>query len=129
MSEFVTSFVIEGKKGSDGIWILRNPLIYRSDLAGRITIPMGFETDLASVPRVPFVYSLWGGRAHREAVVHDYLFRLDASPEVPFSIANKVFLEAMWARQKPSYIRWPMYWGVCLGARSCWHRRYVNAVL
>ena len=34
-----------------------------------ITIPAGFKTDLASVPRLPFAYWLTGGTANRPAVL------------------------------------------------------------
>lgn len=45
----------------------------------RLTVPMGFETDFASVPRIGAVYALFGNRAHRAAVVHDYLYSLGGS--------------------------------------------------
>jgi hypothetical protein len=38
-----------------------------------ITVPKGFHTDFASVPRFPGAYLLAGGKAKWEAVVHDYL--------------------------------------------------------
>jgi hypothetical protein len=31
-----------------------------------IEIETGFETDFASVPRLPIVYTLWGNQTHRE---------------------------------------------------------------
>ena len=126
MSKFLTELDPKLKKGSDWVWILQDFLIYESDLVGKITIKPGFETDLASVPRIPIVYALWGGRAHSEAVVHDYLFRLDAKPTVTFPEANKVFLEAMEVRGKSWYIRYPMYWGVCIGSYGCFHKRLVE---
>lgn len=41
-------------------------------------IPEGFETDLASVPRVPVVYLAVGGRGHKAAVLHDWLYASSA---------------------------------------------------
>lgn len=38
------------------------------------TIPKGFYTDLASVPRVPFAYMLFGGIGQKAAVLHDGLY-------------------------------------------------------
>ncbi|MFH2076618.1 MAG: DUF1353 domain-containing protein, partial [Pseudomonadota bacterium] len=67
MSKFLTELDARLVK-DDRIWKLDSPLIYESDLLGLIEVPEGFETDLASVPRVPFVYMLWGGKAHREGV-------------------------------------------------------------
>ena len=125
MAEFVTELDPFLKPGSDTVWVLKSPLIFISDLVGRIKAPTDFETDFASVPRVPIIYSMWGGRVHREAVIHDLLFRLDSDPLVGFWMANRVFLEAMRARGKPYYIKYPMYCGVCIGAYGSFHRRSI----
>ncbi len=126
MSRFITSLDMKLKIDTSNTWVIMNPLIYGSDLIGPVTVPAGFETDLASVPRIPIIYSLWGNRAHREAVVHDYLFRIDSVPKVSFAMANKVFLEAMEVRGKSWYIRYPMYWAVCFGSKSFFHNHKVN---
>ena len=126
MAQFKTELYIGLRPDSDKIYVLNEPLIYQSDLIGRtIEIPAGFNTDFASVPRLPFIFTLWGDRAHREAVVHDYLYRIDSKPVVSISTANKVFLEAMEARSKPRRVRWPMYLGVCLGGFGSYHKRLV----
>ena len=114
-------------KDDDCIWVIDHPLEYYClILDKKIVIPEGFETDLASVPRVPFIYMFWGSKAHREAVLHDYLYRIDAIPKVTFSKANDIFLEAMEARGKPVYVRYPMYWGVKFGGKISYHKKYVN---
>lgn len=110
------------------IYQLNTPLVYYSEKLGRIEIPELFMTDLASVPRVPIVYMMWGDRAHREAVLHDYLFRKNSVPVVPFSTANFVFKEALISRGQPAYIYYPMYGGVCLGGKSSYHRLNVEDV-
>ena len=87
---------------SDAIGVLDSPLLYWSEkLDCLVTIPVGFQSDGSSVPRIPFVYIRFGGRAPREGWLHDYLYRLDASPVVPRSVADSVFKEAMTARMKP----------------------------
>lgn len=126
MAKFLTPLCVDLSEDSDCIWILNKPLVYNSDLVGQVVVPAGFNSDLASVPRVPFVYSMWGGRSHHEAVVHDLLFRIDAKPEVSWMNANRVFLEAMKVRNKPFHIRYPMFWGVCIGSYSCWKKRLVK---
>lgn len=110
---------------TDNLYRLEKSLTYESDLIGLVTVPPGFYTDLASVPRVPFIYTLWGGRAHHEAVIHDYLFRRDSVPLVTHSQANSVFLEAMTARGKSALVKYPMYWGVCIGSGPLFHKRKV----
>lgn len=125
MSKFLTELDAKLIK-DDLIWKLDSPLEYESDLLGLIEVPEGFETDLASVPRVPIVYMLWGGKAHREGVIHDYLYRIDSVPLASFSQANEVFFEAMQTREKPFYVRYPMWWGVCIGGGSSYHKKFVG---
>lgn len=129
MSKFLTE--LDCKLKGDKIWVLTEPLIYQSDLlwaayrTDYVFVPPGFETDLASVPRVPVAYWFWGGRAHREGVLHDYLYRKDSIPVVSLSTANEVFLEAMESRGKSWGVRYPMYWGVCVGGAPCYHKKMV----
>jgi hypothetical protein len=129
-SKFLTDLHISLKPSGEGIWVLDQPLIYRSELLGRdVKVQAKFETDLASVPRIPIVYWWWGGRAHREAILHDAMYRVDFPGAISFPVANKVFLEAMESRGKPFYIRHPIYMGVCIGGKSSYHKRYIGAVL
>jgi hypothetical protein len=37
-------------------------------------VPRGFLTDLASVPRLPFAYLLFGGLGNKAGVLHDALY-------------------------------------------------------
>ena len=124
MSEFLTE--LDVRLRDNKIWVLDSPLVYESNLIGKIEVPSGFETDFASVPRLPVIYVLWGDRAHREAVVHDYLYRIDSIPLVLFSMANRVFLEAMETREKDWFVRWPMFLGVRFGGHSSYHKRKVG---
>ena len=125
MSKFLTELnIIEI---GDKLWELHSNLIYNSDLLGRtLVVPKGFITDLASVPRIPIVYQAWGGRCHREAVIHDFLFRIDSKPVVSYMMANRVFLEAAEARGKSFFIRYPMFWGVCIGGWFSYHKKRVG---
>ena len=131
-SQFLTELSVELCPGCDGIWTLRKPLGYYSELLKReIWVPHSFPaiqffTDFASVPRVPLVYDAYGDRAHREAVIHDYLFCIDSDPLVSFMLANRVFLEAMIARDKPLYVAYPMFWGVVAGGYPSYHKRHVS---
>lgn len=110
---------------TDKIYRLDTPLIYKSDLVGIVEVPAGFYTDLASVPRVPILWWFYGDRAHKSAVIHDYLFCIDAKPEVSWMMANRVFLEAMETGGHWFYVRYPMFAGVVIGSRLCWHKRKV----
>lgn len=126
MSRFLTELEVE-LINDDTIWRLKCPLMYQSDLLNcTLVVPAGFETDFASVPRVPIAYTLFGDRAHREAVIHDYLFRSDSIPAVSFMDANIVFLEAMTLRGKSPFVRYSMFLGVCLGSIFCFHKKKVK---
>ena len=85
-----------GDEGA-GNWKLIDPLVYHSDLLGgeTITVPPGFVTDLASVPRWIGVYDFAGARADRAAVIHDYL--IATRPDLNWKAKAGVFREAMLA--------------------------------
>lgn len=94
--------------GTHALWTLLTPLEYYSALLDeRIEVPAGFVTDLASVPRLIVAYSIFGGHASWEAVVHDYLYRtrLDLSER----LCDDVFLEAMISDGEPAWRRQLMY--------------------
>lgn len=89
------------------------PLVYHSDLIGRIvTVPAGFVTDYASVPRIPVAYLLAGGCADAAAVVHDWLY---TTHEVDRATADAVFREAILAGGEPRWRAWLMWLGVRIG--------------
>jgi hypothetical protein len=129
-----------GEHRGRAVWSLDTPLIFMLDDNRRIEIPIGFETDLASVPRVPIAYWLWGGRAHREAVMHDYLYRIDAyidcgregkiyvskaDADWYFRLAMKSESPDVHKKAQPYYVYQPMYWGVKFGGGSSYHRMMV----
>jgi hypothetical protein len=125
MSKFLTELSVS-LLDDDSIWVVTKPLIYESDLLGIIEVPVFFQTDFASVPKLPIVYAAFGDRAHRESVLHDYLYRTDSTPLASFMQANRVFLEAMEVRGKPFYIRYPMFLAVCAWGYFSYHKKKVN---
>jgi hypothetical protein len=124
MPKFLTE--LEVSCINDSAWVLDSPLLYESDIVGSITVPATFATDFASVPRVPIFFELFGDRAHREAVLHDYLYRSDSKPTVARASADNVFLEAMKERGKSFFVRYAMYWGVRSGGWTAYHKRKVG---
>lgn len=89
---------------------LLSPLVYYSERLKRsVVVPDGFETDFASVPRLPFAYLLAGGKATKAAVIHDYLYHASG---VSRSDADAVFREAMEATGQPWWRRSLMWLGV-----------------
>lgn len=120
MSKFITELDAR-LKDDDKIWVIDSPLLYQSDILGLITVPAGFETDFASVPRwIPIASNMLLGRAHRESCLHDFAYRIDV--DIGFDNANLLFLEAMIVRQKPWYVYWPMYKAVCWFGKTSYHK-------
>jgi hypothetical protein len=112
-------------------WRVEDECLYFTGVLGashKLVVPRGYETDLASVPRVPGIYWRYGNTAVLPSIVHDYLYEFD-----PFGwgrkVADQVFLEAMRAERDPraAASRWVMYQAVRVGGWRSW-RRYRAAV-
>jgi hypothetical protein len=89
---------------------------YESALTGKsYVIPAGFNTDFASVPRLPLAFLLAGGVGDRAALVHDYLYRTGAEPR---NVADDVFAEALRAIAVPGWRSSLMWAGVRVGGLS-----------
>lgn len=79
-----------------------------------ITIPAGYFTDFASVPRLPLAYYLAGGRGVRAATLHDYLYE----KRHPRDWADSVFYHALLAEGEPKFIAKAMHDAVRLAGGS-----------
>ena len=56
------------------IFELHEPLEWTNGVK-KVTVPVEFQCDLASVPRVPLAYLVVGGMGEVAGTVHDYLYR------------------------------------------------------
>lgn len=84
-----------------------------------LSIPAGFETDFASVPRFFWrVVPPWG-RYSPAAVVHDYLYR---TGQVPRDLADRIFLNLMKRLGVPAWKRRVMYWAVRVFGGRSWRK-------
>src|SRR5262249_12521407 len=80
------------------------------------TVPAGFVTDFASVPRV-FVWLLPRyGRWTQAAILHDYLRGVARTGRIRKSDADNIFNRAMRQLNVPSLRRWVMWAGVRFAA-------------
>jgi hypothetical protein len=96
---------------------------YRSDvLGGVLTVPKGFVTDLASVPRRPLEWFLAGGRGNEAAVLHDWLYTAHAFNGKPVSraTADAVLREAI-VVDDPDAPGWMMWAAVRIGGSGAWN--------
>ncbi len=89
---FRTRLLVEADPRPD-YWIVREPLIW-DDGKETVTVPYGFETDLASVPRIaqgaPGFAST--GLSRRPAVLHDFAY---AEGFVSRMAADELFYRAL----------------------------------
>lgn len=121
VSKFLSHLEVElvDDKANDGrgSWRLLRDLVYQSDVAlETFTVPAGFVTDFASVPRVPFAFLLCGDSCHAAAALHDFLYT--APHLVSRCVADDVLHEAAHSTGVPSWRCWLVWAGVRLGGAS-----------
>lgn len=84
----------------------------------KIVVPQGFVTDYDSVPRLPFMYWILGGKRHKAAVVHDYLYSAQCSAMLALrgrAWADQVYRDILRAEGVGAVVAGIMYVGVRLG--------------
>lgn len=120
-ARFLTSLQVRrASDGEPGAWELVAPLIYSGNVLKHVVIvPIGFRTDFASVPRVPFAYLLFGNVADEAAVLHDYAYTNNMTG-ITRKQADALFLEACDAMGTPSWKSRPMWAAVRLFGGSSW---------
>lgn len=96
-------------------WRLLAPFSYLDPEQGLLTVPEDFETDFASVPRLPIVFDLVGAYGHAAAVLHDWLYRTCLLPREE---ADRVFFNALRSSGIARWRAWLMFFGVRLFGAS-----------
>jgi len=94
--------------GGETPWLVWHP-VKVTDQVIEIEIPRGFETDLASVPRLLWALIPPHGKYTQAAIVHDYLY---ATGLVSRARADALFLTIMRAYKVPAWKRALMYLAV-----------------
>jgi hypothetical protein len=119
VSKFLTDLKVKNATDQDdGKWVLLEPLVYQSDVAKMtITVPAGFVTNFASVPRIPVAYWLCGDTASEAAAVHDYLY---TSHIVSREVADAVLKEASALTGVAGWRAGLMWAGVRLFGEDAW---------
>ncbi len=123
---FLTRLRIEDA-GDGRHFILTAPLEYRTRGGAVVTVPTGFVTDLASIPRALFIALPPIGKYDYAAVVHDYLYRTDSDPVVDQKTADLAILHGMEdAPHPPNWlVRHLVYAGVRFGGGHAFHQHLV----
>jgi hypothetical protein len=91
-------------------WRVINPVSIELGMGAVAHISEGFETDLASVPRLLWaVIPPWTPGLLSRAVLHDWLY---STKPVSRQRADAIFREAMADHGLPSWKRWPIWFAV-----------------
>jgi len=96
-------------------FLLYEPVIYDigySESDDRITVPSGFTTDFATIPRI--LWAIWPpmGQYSGAAILHDYLY---ASQKRSRKRCDDIFMEAMIVLGVSKITRYALFYAV----RSC----------
>ena len=71
-----------------------------SNSEGTWTVPAGFTFNGASVPRIPFVHAIFGGKAIEASCLHDFLYKTKPCSR---KTADKAFLIEMKRFNNPKF--------------------------
>lgn len=106
-------------KSDTTIWEQRHNEMVWEDEKIIVLIQPGFQTDFCSVVRLPWIYSLYGDRAHHEGELHDYTYRKDCRIFIkaegrwqigmPRPEGDDLFLRSMLSRGQSKGIAYPMW--------------------
>ena len=105
---------------------LTAPLEFDSDVLKRtLIVPVGFDTDFASVPKIFWNILPPTGSYGRPAVVHDYLYWLQAYPR---DVCDQVLLEGMTCLNVGWCTRHTIYRAVRLFGFKAWNEHAADKV-
>lgn len=105
---------------SDNSYQLDEPFYFSID-GEELSVPDGFVTDFASVPRVPIVYLAVANKGNRAAVVHDWLY---SRGNVSREYADSVYYHALAAEGVNWMLRQAMYRAVRVFGASHYNSKY-----
>ncbi|EEI9680891.1 DUF1353 domain-containing protein [Salmonella enterica] len=115
MSCFTTPAIIEML--DHYLWRIHEPFEFylSDDNSDVISVPAGFITDLASVPRIFWTFMPPDGKYAKAAIIHDYLYdnALRTKKE-----ADRIFLDGMTVLGVPKWKRIVMYLAVRIFGRG-----------
>lgn len=116
---FCSALLVEADRRPD-MWIVRAPLIWATEKE-TIEVPAGFETDLASIPRMARGWRGFEptGLSRLPAVLHDWLYASGARPRME---ADRLLYEALRAETVPELIARTYYRAVRIGGAGAWAR-------
>ena len=125
MSRF-TSVLLVSPLADGKTWVLMREFGYDVGTEGsadRIDVPIGFETDFASIPRPFWVILPRWGKYGNAAVIHDWLYWSQGRSR---RSADGVLLEAMGVLEVKAIVRFVIYRAVRLFGGLAWFRNQAD---
>ena len=125
MSRF-TDILLVSPLADGRTWVIMREFGYDVGAEGsadRITVPVGFQTDFASIPR-PFwaILPKWG-KYGNASVIHDWLYWDQRRPR---PAADAIFLEGMQVLGVTALVRYVIYAAVRLFGWLAWYRNQAD---
>jgi len=87
-----------------------------------ITVKRGTKTDIATIPRLFWIFFPPIGNYTKAAIVHDYLYRTP-SERVTRKEADEIFLEALVVSGVSPIVRYGMFYAVRLCGKRFFRKR------
>lgn len=104
----------------DALWKVVKPLQYRTADQRRVIVPVGYRTDLASVPRLAWrIVPRDHVQARRPAVVHDFIYT-NLTHRFTKREADRIFHAALLEEGMNKALAWLMLAAVRIGGRGNW---------
>lgn len=116
MNDFTSTLIVsplpDGKT-----WVIRSAFGFNSKPGEHVNVPVGFETDFASVPRILWLFfSPWDVYGNA-AVIHDWLYW---NQELTREESDNIFLQGMIELEVVLYKRFCLYHAVRLFGWWAW---------
>lgn len=122
MSQFTEKLIVSLEK--DGThWELEAPFEYYTELFNEkiyITVPKGFRTDFASIPKIFHSFISDRDKYNKAAVVHDWLYH---SKQFDRKTADRIFLEGMEVLGISKLKRYLFFWAVRIFGGFRWNSK------
>ena len=128
MSSFTKALIL--RKGKGDRWYVEESFEYHvgsEESQDIITVPKGFETDLASVPFPATFFIPKDGSYNQAAVLHDWLYYSHIIHARTRKQCDNIFLEAMAVLKVPAWKRFIMHRAVRLAGWKPWNNHMRKA--
>lgn len=103
-------------------WVVGRPLEWSDPVYGRLVAPVGFRTDLASIPRAFRNLPAFdpNGASRRPAVLHDWLYSSRAGYRYGRDFADSFLRAALLAEGASIWTARAFYYAVRIGGSGHW---------